>query len=345
LLEATPGEDSRRRALAGWSVAGAVAGASGFLLGGLLTDLAGWRIVFWVNIPLAVLLATAVLAGVSRSPLPRRGRLDLAGAGALTSGVMATVCGASLVEHPGRRALGVTALAAGAALLLVFLLVERRATDSLLPAAALRHPRLRAAAGAAALNTATTSSAMTLATLYVQDARGASPTAAGLLLVPCSLCVVAGSTAAAPLLRRRTPRAGIALGLTLIAAGVALLLALPAAAWLLPLGVGILGAGLGVSSVAANSLGTAVAPALQGTASGVLNTAAQIGTALGVSLLLLVAAASEQTGLPLTGQSLAWACAATVALTAAAAFRWRQRDDFSVGARSLRRGSSQPTGR
>jgi len=63
LLEATPGEDSRRRALAGWSVAGAVAGASGFLLGGLLTDLAGWRIVFWVNIPLAVLLATAVLAG------------------------------------------------------------------------------------------------------------------------------------------------------------------------------------------------------------------------------------------------------------------------------------------
>ena len=345
LLEATPGEDSRRRALAGWSAAGAVAGASGFLLGGVLTDLAGWRLVFWVNLPLAALLATAVLARVSRSPRRGRGRLDLAGAGVLTCGVMAIVCGASLLEHPGRRVLGVLALTAGAALLSVFLLVERRAAEPLLPAAALRHPRLRTAAGAAALNTATTSSAMTLATLYVQDTRDASPTAAGLLLVPCSLCVVAGSTAAAPLLRRHSPRAGIAVGLATIAAGIALLLALPAADWLLPAGAGILGAGLGVSSVAANSLGTAVAPTLQGTASGVLNTAAQLGTALGVSLLLLVAVTSEDVGLPLRGQSLAWACAATVALAAAVAFRWRQRDDFAATGRSLRRGSSQPIGR
>jgi MFS family permease len=120
---------------------------------------------------------------------------------------------------------------------------------------------------------------------------------------------------------------------------------LPAADWLLPAGAGILGAGLGVSSVAANSLGTAVAATLQGTASGVLNTAAQLGTALGVSLLLLVAATSEDVGLALRGQSLAWACAATVALAAAVAFRWRQRDDFAVTGRSLRRRSSQEMGR
>jgi hypothetical protein len=69
-----------------------------------------------------------------------------------------------------------------------------------------------------------------------------------------------------------------------------------------------------------------VAPALQGTASGVLNTASQLGTAVGVSALLLVAAASERSGLPLTGRSLAWACCATFALAAAFAVsgrRWR----------------------
>jgi MFS family permease len=345
LLEATPREEARRRALAGWSAAGAVAGASGFLLGGVLTDLAGWRAIFWLNLPLAALLAAAVLAGVSRSPEARRGRLDLAGAATLTAGMMAIVGGASLLEHPERRALGMLALGAGAALVALFLRVERRAPQPLLPAAALRHPCLRTATGAAALNTATTSSVMTLATLYVQDVRGASPTAAGLLLVPCSLCVVVGSTAAAPLLRRHAPRVGIAVGLGTIAAGTGLLLALAPLPWLLPVGVGILGAGLGVSSVAANSLGTAVAPTLQGAASGMLNTGAQLGTAVGVSAVLLIAAMTEHTGLPVTGRSLAWACAAAAALTAALAFRRRQRDDFKAGAPSLPRGSSQPTGR
>jgi MFS family permease len=317
LLAAAPGEDGRRRALAAWSATGAAAGATGYLLGGGLTDLAGWRAVFWVNVPLAAALVVAIVASAPRLPPERAGRLDVAGAAALTASVMAAVCGASLLEHPDRRGAGLVLLAAGAALVGALVAIERRAAQPLLPAAAVRHPALRVAVVAAALNTATTSSAMTLATLYLQDSRGASPTAAGLLLLPCSLCVVAGSAAAAPLLRQRSARSGIALGLATIAAGVAILLALPAAAWLLPVGVATFGAGLGVSSVAANTLGTDVPEALQGTASGALNTAAQLGTAVGVSILLLVAATSEGSGLPLGGRSLAWACAATAALAGA----------------------------
>src|SRR6188472_1229462 len=317
LLAAAPGEDGRRRALAAWSATGAAAGATGYLLGGGLTDLAGWRAVFWVNVPLAAALVVATVAGAPRLPPERAGRLDVAGAAALTASVMAAVCGASLLEHPDRRSAGLVLLAAGAALVGALVAIERRAAQPLLPAAAVRHPALQVAVVAAALNTATTSSAMTLATLYLQDSRGASPTAAGLLLLPCSLCVVAGSAAAAPLLRQRSARSGIALGLATIAAGVAILLALPAAAWLLPVGVATFGAGLGVSSVAANTPGTGVPEALQGTASGALNTAAQLGTAVGVSILLLVAATSEGSGLPLGGRSLAWACAATAALAGA----------------------------
>jgi MFS family permease len=322
LLEAARDEDRRRRALAAWSAAGAAAGASGFVLGGALTDLAGWRFVFWVNLPLAALLMVAVLACASPPPAERSGRLDVAGAAALTAAVMAVVCGASVVERPDLRVVGVLVLLVGAVLFGAFARIERRAAEPLLPAAALRHPRLRLAAGAAALNTATTSSAMTLATLYVQNTRGASPTAAGLLLLPFSLCVVAGSSAAARVLRHRSARAGIALGLATIAAGVGALLVLPAGAWLLPTGVAIAGAGLGVSSVAANSLGMSVPAALQGTASGALNTAAQLGTALGVSVLVLVATATQHSGLPLAGRSLAWACCAALAMAAALGFRF-----------------------
>jgi MFS family permease len=319
LIAAASDEDARRRALAAWSATGAAAGASGLLLGGALTDLAGWRAVFWVNVPLAAVLLLAVSASAPRLPRDRGGRLDVAGAATITASVMAVVSAAALLEHPGRRAVGLVVLALGAALGGALVAVERRAARPLLPAAAMRDPRLRVAAGAAALNTATTSSVVTLATLYLQDARGASPSAAGLSLLPFSLCVVAGSAAAAPLLRRRSARAGIALGLATIAAGDGVLLALPAGAWLLPAGVGIAGLGIGLSSVAANGLGTDVAPALQGTASGALNTAAQLGTALGVSILLLVAATSDGSSLPLAGKPLAWACAAAVALGAAIA--------------------------
>ena len=317
LLVAAQEGEARRRALAGWSATGALAGASGFLLGGALTDLAGWRAIFWVNVPLAVMLAAAVFACAPRPPGERSGRLDLAGAGALTAAVMALVCGASLLERSDRPATGLLLLAAGAALTIVLVVIERRAAVPLISAAVARQPRLRVGAGAAALNTATTSSALTLATLYLQDARGASPTAAGLLLLPCSVCVVAGSAAAAPLLRRRSPRAGIALGLTIIGIGIACMLTVPAAEVLLPVGAAVAGAGLGVSSVAANTLGTAVPQALEGSASGVLNTAAQLGTALGVSTLLVVATSTEDSGLPLAGRSLAWACAAAIALAAA----------------------------
>jgi hypothetical protein len=146
--------------------------------------------------------------------------------------------------------------------------------------------------------------------LYLQDTQGASPTTAGLLLLPCSVGVAVGSAAAAPLVRRCSALTGIAIGLAVIGTGVACLLAVPVAEMLLPVGAAIAGAGLGVSSVAANTLGTGVLEALEGTASGLLNTSAQLGTALGVSSLLLVAS--------IAGRSLGWACAAAMAVTAAA---------------------------
>jgi hypothetical protein len=85
----------------------------------------------------------------------------------------------------------------------------------------------------------------------------------------------------------------------------------------IPVGVAVAGVGLGLSSVAANALGTAVPGPLQGTAAGALNTGAQVGTALGVSALLLLATATGGTDLPLTGTPAGMAGAAGLAAGAA----------------------------
>lgn len=322
LATSTSDDDRRRRALAAWSATGAVAGVSGYLLGGLLTDLIGWRSVFWINLPLAAALVIAVRATVRRLPRDDGESLDVPGAVLLTGSVMGLVLGSSLLEQPDRCLLGLVVVAVGAALLVGFVAVERRAAHPLLPPAALRSPRLRLGVRASLLNTATTSSALTLAALHLQHERGLSPSAAALWLLPCSLGVVLGSALAAPLLRRRPPRTVVVLGLVMIAVGVTLLLALPIAEGLLPVAVTVAGLGIGLTSVAANTVGTDVPAALQGTASGALNTAAQLGTALGVAGLLLVAGLTRDTDLPLSGTPLAWAAAAALAGIAAASISY-----------------------
>jgi len=306
-------DEHRRRAMAAWSATGAAAGASGFLLGGVLTDLAGWAAVFWVNVPLAVVLVLAVRATVSAGAGERSlGSLDLAGAALLTAGVMALVSGGSALEAH-RQLPGLGLLTGGAALLVALVHVERRADRPLLPAEAVRDPNLRLGVVVALLNTATTSSMMTLATLHLQQTEGVSASAAGVRFLPFSICVVAGSSLAAPLLRHRGPRVGAVVGLLLVAAGDAILLALPIGDWILLAGVSVAGLGIGLASVASNTLGTDVPVAIQGTASGALNTAAQLGHALGVAAFLLLATSTRGSGFPLAGNPLAWGAAALTA--------------------------------
>jgi MFS family permease len=137
-----------------------------------------------------------------------------------------------------------------------------------------------------------------------------------LTLLPLSLSVVLGAALAAALLRRRPPRQAIALGLATIAVGDAALLAVGAGMWVLVAAPAVAGLGLGVAAVGATTLGTDVGASAQGAAVGAVNTAAQLGTAIGVAVLLLVAGGSVSTSPP----RLAWACAAVTAALAAGIF-------------------------
>jgi MFS family permease len=327
----TPSPAARRRAVAAWSAAGAAAGAGGFVVGGVVTQTAGWRVIFLAGVPLAMLLAVLVSSGVPETDDERAdGHLDVTGAVLLTCSVMALVLGAAAVEQPASRPVGLLALVTGVVLLPAFVGSQRRSTAPLLPARAVRDRRLRVGAATAFVNTATTSSVVTLATLQLQESGGLSPAAAGFNLLPVSLGVVVGAAGAAPALRRFRPQTVLGMGLGGIGVGSAALVAVATGAWLVPVAVAVLGLGLGLSSVASTTLGTDVPRDLQGTASGALNTMAQLGTALGVAALLLTASTVDRLGLSFSGAQLAWALAAAAALVTAIVVVLRARSTAST---------------
>ena len=148
-------------------------------------------------------IAQGLQLAIEYDPQPPRGpshsgSLNTLAAAVFTAAVMAAVVGTTVIARPGQRPAGAGILLLAVPLTAMFIRADRRATAPFLPATALRMPPLRRGAAGSFLNTAATSSAMTLATLYLQDTLHRSPLQAAAMLVPFSLAVVAGSALAAP---------------------------------------------------------------------------------------------------------------------------------------------------
>lgn len=294
--EIFPEGRARDRAVAVWTAVAAGGGAAGFILGGVLTEAVGWRWVLLLNVPVAVtaaLLAPLLLTnpGAARSG----GDLDLPGAVTGTGALVLLIFAFTRAEEAGfadRGALG--ALVSSAALILVFVGIEGRAANPLVPRRVLRLPNLSGGASAAFALTAATGPAAVLGTLYLQEVMGYSPTATGLAYVPFSLAVIGGSLAGARLAGRVGAKPTVASGLLAVTAAmlVASRISVGGDPHLLLAALALSGAGLGCASVPATSLGvSAVAGGERGLASGLLTTAAQVGTALGIAAVLALAAA------------------------------------------------------
>jgi len=212
--------------VAWWSAAGAAAGASGFVVGGVLTELVTWRAVFWLNIALAALLATAVRVSVPRDlPDGAPTRIGLPSALLLTGAAMGPVAGTTLLGGDHSRPLAALITVAGAVSAAAFVLVERGAAHPLVPPAARGIPALNWGIFGSFFNTATTSSSVTVATFYLQGDLGLSPLRAAALLITFSVLVVAGSLVAPRLLPVIGARRSLASGLGVIAGGNAVLVA------------------------------------------------------------------------------------------------------------------------
>jgi MFS family permease len=282
----------RRRAISAWTAAAAGGGALGFGAGGVLVDLVGWRAVFWVLTAVAALVLALVRWVVPAGPPVVRRGLDPAGAATAVTGLVLLVVGAGLVEDPAAAPVPpAVVLLAGALLVVGFVLTQRHGRDPLLDRSALTHGRFLRANGVAFVNTATTSASGTLIALVGAEVFDLGPLVTGLVLLPFSVLVVLGSLAGGFWLRR-PEHVGMATGLavvTLAMGGMALATAVRS----LPVLVtAVAVAGLGLSWAAVTSTDAATAalpPERQGAAAGAVNTAAQIGTALGVAGLVTVA--------------------------------------------------------
>jgi MFS family permease len=150
--------------------------------------------------------------------------------------------------------------------------------------------------------------------LLLQQQLNVSALGAGFAHLPFSLGVIAGSALSKPLGTHLTRRQLAVVGLAAIAAGNVVLAITYGSIAGIVAGVVVAGTGLGVASVTANAIGTDVADGLRGTATGVLNTGAQLGTAIGVAALVVLAATVHE---PWPGTAIAWGVAAGLAAFAA----------------------------
>ncbi|MGI5282190.1 MFS transporter [Nonomuraea polychroma] len=311
VLTLYPAGPGRGRALGIWGSVSGAGGAAGVLLGGLLSGAYGWRAVFLVTVPaaVAVLAAGRLLLAVDRpragrlnatgtlttTDQPRGRRLDVAGALTSTGGLIAVTYALSSLSGVGGVAAWV-ALGAGVALLAVFVAVQRRATEPLVPPRVLRAGRVRVANVLMSLVGAVWIGLFFFLPLYQQRVLGFTPLEAGLTQLPLALSIIVFSWATPRLERRLPGRAVLAGALAALTAGLAWLSRTPSDGTFLAdlLGPSLLiGAGLGVAFVRLTALSSAgVAPADSGVAGGLVNASRQVGGAAGLAILTAVSGGS-----------------------------------------------------
>jgi EmrB/QacA subfamily drug resistance transporter len=286
----------RNFAMGVWTAVAAGGGAAGLVLGGLITDALGWEWIFFVNVPIGVagVALSFVLLEADRGERVSS-RLDLTGAVTVTAGLVLLVYSLTRAEEAGfgsPATLGTMALALS--LLAAFLFVERSVSDPLVPLRVFRTRDLAGSSLVAFTNTAATSPVGVLAVIYLQEVLAYSPTLAGLFGLPFSLSAVAGSFLGSRLTGSLGARRSMALGLLGICGATLLVTGISAEGGLFYViaNAALSGLALGCSAVASTTRGTsAVKEEERGLASGLLNSSAQVGTALGLAVLFAVAVA------------------------------------------------------
>ena len=302
-------EEGRERnlALGIWAAVASSGAAVGVVLGGVLTEYLNWRWNFFINVPVGFLLVVFSVLLLPRSDGEEKSGdrfrdLDHVGSGTATLGLVALVFGLSRAPMDGWSSTTVlTSLALSAAFLGAFVLNETRSDDPLLPLGLFRVRNVAGGDLAALIIAASLFSLFYFLTLYVQTVLGYSPvrTGIGFLVMPFVIAVFSGITA--QLVGRIGYKPTMVLGPLIVAAGLLVLsgLRVHGTYWhdVLP-GLAITGTGLGITFVSLTLAATSGAPLrLSGLVSGMLNTSQQIGGAIGLAVLSVLANSAATAGL------------------------------------------------
>ena len=306
----TEGQE-RNRALSIWGAIAAGGFAAGVLLGGILTDALSWRWVMFVNVPIgiAAVALSPVLLRESRKQTATA-QIDLAGAVTVTAGLVLLVYALVQAPEAGWVAVSTVLMLGGAiAFLALFVWVESRSPAPLVPLVIFRSSTLTGANLVGALLSAAVASMVFILTLYMQQVLGYSALQTGMAFLPHALAAMAAAPLASQLLTRIGVKSTMVSGMVASMVGLLLLTHIPVQGNfvrdLLP-GTVLVGFGIVTGLVSVTIAATAgVADSEQGLASGLLNTAQQIGSAVGLAILVAVATARTQAIVAITGNSRA----------------------------------------
>jgi EmrB/QacA subfamily drug resistance transporter len=310
-----PEPREQAKAIGVYGFVASAGGSVGLLAGGILTQAINWHWIFFINIPIAALTAFGAMRLVERDKgIGFGGGTDAPGAVLVTSSLMLGVY--TIVKPAAEQGWGATqtlALGAGSlALLVAFVAWEAMTRNPLIPLRIFRSRNVSGANLIQALTVAGMFGLFFLGSLYLQRVLGYNPLEIGLAFLPATLIMgVLSFRYTEPLISRFGARSALLAGLALVAAGLALFTQAPAQggylAHVLPAMI-VVGLGIGVSFPSLMTLAMSGATREDaGLASGLVNTTAQVGGALGLAVLATLSSSR-------TGDLLAQGKSATVAL-------------------------------
>lgn len=299
IADVFPGRAEQARALGTWAAVSSLALPAGPLLGGVLVGSGSWRLVFWINVPLVLATIVAASRVVPARHVRASGALDVAGLVGLALGLAGLVF---TIISAGRGA-GTAVIGASAAVTVLAFAgtwrAEGRAVNPILPVDLLRQAQFVSPNVVALTMNLVFNGLLFVSTLYLQDVRGLSPLRAGLAVLPLAVPLIALAPMSGAMTARSGPRTVVAAGCLVAAPGGLLLLGLSVRGglgWLIA-GFAVLGCGAGLVATAVVAAAVRATPADRpGLATGMSNTARQVGTATGVAAFGAVAGAPGHAG-------------------------------------------------
>jgi MFS transporter, DHA2 family, methylenomycin A resistance protein len=285
----------RRQALSVFGIMQGLSLVIGLLIGGILTTQFGWRAVFLLNPPLAVVAIMLTLAVVPKAGAVKRqaGPIDWLGAVVITTSMALMLLAVSMMGRLGWTAPGPLAmLAAGVVGFALFFLVEARASAPLAPLSLFGRRNFTAANVVFVLIMAAVGGVFVLLNLYMQTGLKMTAMQSGLGMMPYAAAVMAAGQALAPIMARLPQRAIILGGLSLFALGLTMLAVFSVQPnYWVAVALGSLAIGFGTTGAFMVLMADATAdvpPAQQGAATAVLMTSQAIGGPLGPAVALSV---------------------------------------------------------
>jgi len=294
LLQTTFDEGEERiRAVSLYSAAAGVSATVGLVVGGLLADWLSWRVGFLINLPIGIAIVVAARIYIHEAD-KRPGAFDLPGAVTSTLGMAAFVYGFIRSAQSGWDILTLTTLVAAFIMLGAFVAIERRARQPILPLRLFADMERAGAYAGRVLYISAMVGFFFFTTLYLQQVAGFRPALAGIAFVPATMLHVPVAIVVPRLIRRFGRNTILILGM---------LIGIVAMAWLSRAGVGsnywtsvalpmvLIGISQGLTLSPLTSSGVArVDREDAGAASGAVNVAHQIGSSVGLGVLIAIAA-------------------------------------------------------